>query len=132
MPLLPNFNDVNVNNWFQSIETDPRAWEQFAIDMESDFLGAIQIRFSVNQAQINFINQLMESQKDIIKCIIRKLANYLKFDTYPGKKVHATTLGIVETPPQTANNINVDVKAGIKKNFNTGATEGYLEIIIHC
>lgn len=132
MPTLQNFNDVNVNNWFQTIETDPVAWEQLATDLETDFLNAIQIRFFVNQAQIDFINQLMPSQKELLACIIRKLANYLSFDPYPGKKVRATTLGIVENPPQPANSIKVEVDAGIKKNFNTGETEGFLGIKISC
>lgn len=129
---LQNFNDLNVNNWFQTIETNSYAWEQLANDLENDFLNAIQNRFIVNQEQIAIISQIVQSQKELITSAVRVLANFLKTDPSPGKKVQASVLGVVENPPQAVSNIKVEVDAGIKKNFTTGQSEGYLGIKISC
>lgn len=123
---------MNINNWFQTIETNPVAWNQFASDLEADFLNAIQTRFFVNQSQINFITQLMPSQKELLAGVVRKLSNYLNFDPYPGKKVQGTTLGIVENPPQPLNSIKWEVEGKIEKDFVTGATKGSITIRVSC
>jgi len=107
-------------------------WNSFATDLEANFLNALEIRFNVNQAQRDFINQIMLSQKELITCNIRKMANYLNQDPYAGKMVQGITMGINENPPPQPSKIEVKATGKIEKDFTTGATKGSVEVSVSC
>ena len=131
-PNLPQLNDMTAMNYFQSIESDALAYQNLYSDLLNDFLGAIETRFNITNAQRDYIISFTNHQKQIIQCSIKTLADYLNEEPYLGKKVIPQIQGLSENPPQPVNDINIKAGAKIEKDFQTGSTKGTLFIEISC
>ena len=128
----PILNDPNVTQYLQSIESDANAYQNFYNDLENDFLQAIELRFTVNSNQRDYILNFTKHQKDTIKCNIKTCADYLLEDSYTGKKVVPSVSGISENPPVPINAIKVKGSAKIEHDMSNGHTKGSIGIEVSC
>lgn len=60
--MLP-FNKANLNAYLLSIGSNPSAIQQFYTELSANFVSALQARFLLTQAQIDYINTMLFGER---------------------------------------------------------------------
>ncbi|MBL7987977.1 MAG: hypothetical protein JNJ94_07945 [Chlorobi bacterium] len=120
---LPAFNTANVNCYLGTINNNQAELDQLATDLETNFLGALQSRFTLSQWQIDRVNFVPQDAKDIVAQTARKIAQlHTKNPTEP---VDLVVSGIGDRPPGSATNGNLTVDGEVSVEATSGSAPKY-------
>jgi hypothetical protein len=117
---MTNLSSTNVNAYLAARSSDAAEYDQMATDLEANFLGALQSRFTVSPPQVDIINFMAPAFKTALTSAFRICADHLAGG--PGRSVTFTTAGFGEQPPTTYATVTGEVKVEGEVKYPSGET----------